>query len=215
MSLPLDARERRFGIPQPLAFCKRAADIAGAAILIAFLWWLVLALALAARVDTGASGIFRQRRIGLYGVPFTLMKIRTMRPLASVTTHVTAASDPRITRFGAFLRRTKLDELPQLMNVLRGDMSFVGPRPDVAEMYRDLRPEWRKVLTVRPGITGPGSIAFRREEQLLAAEADPEAYNRDVIFPAKMRMSIDYIENYSLLGDAMLAFATLWGRENV
>ncbi|MCB1475010.1 MAG: sugar transferase [Rhodobiaceae bacterium] len=209
MSLPLEAGERRFGIPQPRAFVKRSIDFGGAAILMVMLWWLIVLLALAARADTGNPGLFRQRRIGLYGRPFTLIKIRTMRPSVKITTHVTAAGDPRITRLGAFLRRTKLDELPQLLNVLRGDMSFVGPRPDVEEMYRDLPLEWRRILNVRPGVTGPGSLAFRNEEQILAGQDDPEAYNRDIIFPAKVRMTLDYIDNYRLATDFILMGRTL------
>lgn len=171
----------------------------------------VVLLILLARWSTGLTGLFRQERVGLYGRPFTLYKIRSMKQLDGITTNVTTAADPRITSIGRFIRRWKLDEFPQLFNVLKGDMSFVGPRPDVAEVYRSAGDDTRPVLCVRPGITGPASLAFRNEEQLLAAAPDPEAYNRDVIFPAKTMANLAYIRDWSLASDIAILFRTIVG----
>ena len=162
---------------------------------------IVLIATVAARFDTGASGIFRQERIGRDGVPFEVRKIRTMRVSTVHTTTVTTAHDARITRLGGLLRKFKVDELPQLLNVLRGEMSLVGPRPDVAGFADALTGADRIVLQVRPGITGPASLAYRHEEDLLTQAEDPETYNREVIWPDKVRINRAYIENWTLMSD--------------
>ena len=190
---------------------KRGFDFAGALLGLILVGWLIVLAALAARMDVGASGIFRHRRVGRDGRPFDLLKIRTMRSLPGVQTNVTTADDPRITRLGRVLRRTKIDELPQLVNVLKGEMSFVGPRPDVAEYTDHLSETDRVVLSVRPGITGLATLRFRDEEQLLARQADPERYNREVIFPEKIRLNRQYIEEYSFLLDLKYLILTLTG----
>lgn len=199
------------GLSRGQRAAKRALDVAGAAVgLVLAAPVLAVAYALAAR-DTGASGVFRQTRVGKDGRPFTIYKLRTMRAGAPGTT-VTTAADARITPLGRTLRRYKLDELPQLVNVLRGEMSFVGPRPDVPGFADRLEGDDRVVLSIRPGITGPASLAFRDEEALLAAQDDPEAYNRDVVWPEKVRINRRYIEDYSVLGDVRYILQTALGR---
>ena len=173
--------------------------------------WLIGLAIVGARMSTGQSGLFRQRRVGQFGRTFEILKIRTMRDVPGIQTTVTTDADPRITRLGRLLRKYKIDELPQLYNVLRGDMSFVGPRPDVPELIVNLQGDDRVVLSVRPGITGPASIKYRNEEELLAMQIDPDAYNRLVIFPDKTRINRDYVERYRFLNDIHLVVQTLVG----
>lgn len=169
---------------------------------------LGLLACLAVRMDTGESGLYRQIRVGSEGRTFEILKIRTMRAGSEVAGPVTIKDDPRVTRSGRWLRRFKLDELPQLWNVLRGDMSLVGPRPDVPGFADRLEGSDRVVLAVRPGITGPATLAFKDEEALLARAADPERFNAQVLFPAKVRMNRRYVETLSLRGDLKLLAAT-------
>lgn len=164
---------------------------------------------LAATVSTRQWGVFSQERIGRHGQPFRVHKVRSMRRIDGVTTTVTAGTDPRITRVGAWLRRLKIDELPQLVNVVAGEMSLVGPRPDVAGWADLLEGADRVVLAVRPGITGPASVVYRHEEELLAAADDPEVYNREVIWPDKVRLNREYVENWSLRSDLRWLAATV------
>lgn len=178
---------------------------------LAFLWWLILISALLAYLDTGLNGFFKQQRIGKDGQLFNVIKLRSMRPLENVTTTVTTDKDPRISNFGRFLRKTKLDELPQLWNVLIGKMSFVGPRPDVPGYADQLQGEDRIILSVRPGITGPASLAFKDEEDLLAAQKNPQQYNDEVIWPKKVAINKDYIKNYSLITDIRIIWKTIFG----
>jgi lipopolysaccharide/colanic/teichoic acid biosynthesis glycosyltransferase len=155
--------------------------------------------------------LFRQVRVGRRGSPFTILKFRSMTSAANDGAPlVTAGSDPRITTIGRALRSTKLDELPQLLNVLRGDMSLVGPRPEVpqyAAYWSDS--ERSTILSVRPGITDPASVMFRREEQVLATKADPEAYYVEVILPAKATVYVNYVLSRSLIGDLRIISGTL------
>jgi lipopolysaccharide/colanic/teichoic acid biosynthesis glycosyltransferase len=197
------------GLTPAQARRKRVFDVvvAGAA---ATLTAPVVAVAvLAARRDTGGSGIFAHERIGQGGHPFMVHKVRTMAPTAAQGTTVTTADDPRITPLGRRLRQFKIDELPQLFDVLRGTMSLVGPRPDVAGWADTLTGEDRIVLSVRPGITGPASLAFRHEESELAAAEDPEQHNREVIWPQKVRINREYVETWSLLGDVRYLIRTV------
>lgn len=163
----------------------------------------------AAVLETRRSGLFRQVRIGRDGAPFEVLKLRTMRPVAGVDTVVTTRHDRRITRSGAWLRRLKIDELPQLVNVLRGEMSLVGPRPDVPGFADRLEGADRILLSVRPGITGPAAIAYRHEEAILATVPDPERYNREVIWPDKVRLNREYLEHYRLRADLVWMVRTL------
>ena len=194
------------------ALAKRTLDVGAALVgLLLTGWLIVLCAAWSARVHR-ASGFFFQERIGRYSHRFRLIKLRTMRPDPASNTNVTTALDTRITPFGAWLRRTKIDELPQLVNVLVGDMSLVGPRPDVPGFADRLQGEDRIVLSVRPGITGPATLHFRDEERLLAKQHDPESYNRDVVFPIKVSINRMYVEQYSLLWDIRLLLSTILGR---
>lgn len=180
---------------------KRTFDLVVGGVLLVLTAPVQLFAIVAARIDTRASGIFRQQRIGRDGQVFEVMKVRTMRTSTVHTTTVTTANDARITRLGAVFRKLKIDELPNLVNVVRGEMSLVGPRPDVPGYADLLEGADRVILSVPPGITGPASVAFRHEEDLLASAPDPEAYNRDVIWPEKVRINRDYVENWTLMSD--------------
>jgi lipopolysaccharide/colanic/teichoic acid biosynthesis glycosyltransferase len=174
---------------------KRLTDVVVAGLALTISAPVAAVCVVAARRDTGEPGIFAQERIGRDGQPFRAYKIRTMRSAAG--TSVTTSGDPRITRLGRILRMTKLDEVPQLVNVLKGDMSIVGPRPDVAGWADALTGEDRQILTVRPGITGPASLAYRHEERLLGSVDDPETYNREVIWPDKVMINRAYVARWS------------------
>jgi lipopolysaccharide/colanic/teichoic acid biosynthesis glycosyltransferase len=152
-----------------------------------------------------------QDRVGRNGKTFKVIKVRTMRPVQGVETVVTTDQDPRITRLGRFWRKTKIDELPQLINVLKGDMSFVGPRPDVPGFADRLVGDKRLVLSIRPGITGPATLKYRDEEQILMGVEDPETYNREVIFPDKVRINLEYIREYSFWKDLKYIWVTVFG----
>ena len=146
------------------------------------------------------------------GKQFPLLKLRSMRVIAGSQTNVTADGDQRITKTGRILRKLKIDELPQLFNVLLGQMSLVGPRPDVPGFADQLTGDDRIILSIRPGITGPASIAFRKEEEILASVDDPETYNREVIWPEKVAINKQYVQSQSLLGDVKLILQTVLGR---
>ena len=192
------------------AFQKRTFDLFLAALGLLVAWWLILLAWLAASIDTRSNGFFVQKRVGRNGKIFRVVKIKTMRPVAAFDTTVTRRGDPRITPLGAFFRRTKIDELPQLWNVFLGDMSFVGPRPDVPGFADTLEGEERAMLSIRPGITGPATLKYRNEEELLAAQEDPEAYNREVIWPNKVQINLDYIRNWSLARDIKYILDTVF-----
>lgn len=190
---------------------KRAFDIfaSGSALLLCLLPMVLVALAV--RLDTPGPVLFRQLRVGRYGRNFYILKFRTMVDRPSMPGHeITVHQDPRITRSGAFLRHWKLDELPQLWNVLRGDMSVVGPRPEVPR-YVELYPQPQRdlVLSVRPGITDPASIKYRSEADMLAGADDPEQLYREVILPDKLAMAADYAAHVSLSGDLAIILRTL------
>ncbi len=199
------------GLSKAAVLQKRMFDLCLSLLGLLLFWWLIILAAVLARLDTGESGFFTQTRVGQHGKLFKLVKIRTMRPSASIDTTVTTANDLRITRLGKFFRKTKIDELPQLMNVLIGQMSLVGPRPDVPGFADQLKGEQKIILSIKPGITGPATLAYRNEEELLTSVANPEEYNEEVIFPDKVRMNMDYIKNYSLLGDVRYIIATIFG----
>ncbi|MBZ6377431.1 sugar transferase [Pacificimonas flava] len=188
---------------------KRGLDIAGSAAGLAVLWPVIAVSIVLARRDTKASGLFAQTRIGQHGRPFTVYKLRTMRAVSG--TSITTANDARITPLGAKFRRWKLDELPQLWNVLKGDMSFVGPRPDVPGYADRLEGRDRKVLELKPGITGPATLKYREEQDMLAAADDPVAFNDNVIWPDKVRINLAYLENYRLSDDIKMIWRTVRG----
>jgi lipopolysaccharide/colanic/teichoic acid biosynthesis glycosyltransferase len=207
----MDTYDPALRIPPTSLVVKRLFDVAMALAGLMLLGWVIALAALVARLETGEPGLFVQSRIGRHGKPFDLYKIRTMRSSTMLQSTVTGLNDARITKFGKILRRTKIDELPQLYNVLVGDMSLVGPRPDVAGFADILQGEDRAVLTLRPGITGPATLIYRDEESLLAGVEDPESYNREVLFPQKVRINLDYIRNYSLIGDIKYILRTVFG----
>jgi len=149
-----------------------------------------------------------QWRIGRGGNPFRICKFRTMHQQAQGDS-VTVAGDPRVTRIGHWLRHSKVDCLTELVNVLIGQMSLVGPRPDVAGYADQLQGDDRRLLQLRPGITGPASIKYRNEEELLAQQADPKWYNDNVIWPDKVRINLDYLDNWSFFEDIRLIFKTI------
>ena len=198
------------GLSTGQAVIKRSFDFMVALFGLLVTWWLILLAWVAASIDTRSNGFFIQKRVGRNGEIFRVVKIKTMHPVAAFDTTVTRRGDPRITPLGAFFRRTKIDELPQLWNVLFGDMSFVGPRPDVPGFADKLQGDERAMLSIRPGITGPATLKYRNEEELLAAQDDPEAYNRDVIWPDKVRTNLQYIQEWSLWNDCCYIFRTIF-----
>ena len=165
-------------------------------------------IALVILLDDGPPALFSQTRVGRNGKPFRIWKFRTMRA-GSQGSAITAAGDVRVTRSGAVLRKFKLDELPQLFNVLRGDMSLVGPRPEVPEHVEIQAPAWRTVLRVRPGITDLASLLYRDEERILAASADPNSFYRETVLPAKLRLNLAYLRARSFWRDLRLIFLTI------
>ena len=190
---------------------KRLFDIVLSVIGLVLSSWVILLAWLIASWETKSNGLFMQKRIGRDGKPFTLFKIKSMRPVDGVDTTVTASGDRRITRSGRFFRKTKIDELPQLFNVLLGSMSFVGPRPDVPGFADLLEGEEREILSIRPGITGPASLKYKDEEQILAQQKDPERYNREVIWPDKVAINRAYIKEWSLRKDIQYIVKTVTG----
>ena len=183
---------------------KRAFDVTVAGLVLLLLWPVMVIIAVLIRATSPGPAFFRQERVGLHGELFRIHKFRTLRT-GPAGTMISPTGDPRITKVGAVLRRTKLDELPQLLDVLAGTMSLVGPRPEVPA-YAALWPaEYRDViLSVRPGITDPASVAFRDEPERLAAVADPEAYYVSVLLPEKARMYAEYVRGQSFLGDLVV-----------
>lgn len=155
--------------------------------------------------------VFTQKRVGKDGKLFTMYKFRSMSVHHSGSS-VSVAGESRITPLGAKLRRYKMDELPELWNVLVGDMSFVGPRPDVPGYADKLEGNNRRVLQLRPGITGPASLKYRDEEMLLARQANPQEYNDNVIYPDKVRINLYYLDHYSFLADIKMIVATVLGK---
>lgn len=189
---------------------KRSFDFIFSIILFFFVWWIILLLIVISFFDTKKSGIIVQRRIGWKGLPFKIYKIRTMKFLDNHNeTTITTKRDKRITKTGKFIRRYKLDELPQIINVIIGNMSFVGPRPDVDGYANKLEGDDRIILTIKPGITGPASIYFRNEEDLLEKQINPKEYNDLVLWPKKIELNKKYIENYTMLGDIIYLYKTL------
>lgn len=155
------------------------------------------------------SPFFRQKRVGRKGKLFTMVKFRTMS-VGHTGTSVSVAGEARITPLGAFLRKYKLDELPELWNVLVGEMSLVGPRPDVPGYADKLEGEDRNVLELRPGITGPASLKYSNEEEILSNVENPKKYNDEVIFPDKVKINLEYYYNRSFIGDFKIIINTIF-----
>jgi lipopolysaccharide/colanic/teichoic acid biosynthesis glycosyltransferase len=188
---------------------KRIIDFAAALIGLIALVPLFLLVTVLVKLTSRGPVLFRQERVGQYGKIFRIAKFRSMFEDADKRgLSLTSAGDPRITPLGRILRRFKLDEFPQLWNVLIGDMSLVGPRPEVPHYVALYSAAQRRVLTVRPGITDPASIAYRHEEQLLGRQPVPDRYYRDVILPDKVSMNLDYLDHISLSYDLSLVLRT-------
>jgi lipopolysaccharide/colanic/teichoic acid biosynthesis glycosyltransferase len=181
---------------------KRLLDVALAATGLVVCGPLLVALAAAVRLESPGPALFFQTRVGRHRRPIRVAKLRTMVADAErAGPAVTAGGDPRVTRVGAMLRRTKLDELPQLWNVLRGDMSIVGPRPEVPHYVAAYRPEWQPLLAVRPGLTDVASLTFRDEERLLSLARDPGRAYTEVVMPMKLQLAVDDLARSSVLHD--------------
>ena len=189
---------------------KRLFDAIASAVGLVVLSPVMGVIALFIRRESGPPVIFKQQRVGRFGRPFTLYKFRTMRPAAPGAPMVTTSGDNRITQVGKVLRSTKADEFPQLWNVLRGDMSIVGPRPEV-QAYVDQWPDEDReiILSVRPGITDPVTLELRREEEILAGQPDPEHYYLTQLLPAKAQGYVRYVRDQSFVNDLRIIARTL------
>ena len=192
-----------------MKYTKRIFDIFFAFVGLFLTWWLIALAWLIACLETHSNGFFIQDRVGKNGKLFKVIKIKTMKKINGLTTTITSANDARITLSGKFFRKLKIDELPQLWNVLKGDMSFVGPRPDVPGYADQLTGDDRVILFIRPGITGPASIKYKNEEELLSKQQDPQWYNDNVIWPDKVRINKEYIKQWSLLKDIKYILQTI------
>ncbi len=188
---------------------KRLFDIVVALIGISVFLLPIVCLILMATVTIGEFGLFSQQRVGQYAKLFTMYKIKTMKSNTTGDTN-TIVDDLTIPWFAKLLRRTKLDELPQLFNVLTGNMSLVGPRPDIIGYADKLTGEDKIILSVKPGITGPATLKFRNEEDILRQQPNPKEYNDTVIWKEKVRINKDYIQNWSFLGDIKYIFKTFF-----
>jgi lipopolysaccharide/colanic/teichoic acid biosynthesis glycosyltransferase len=197
-----------------LQFGKRFFDLT-----VALLGLIILAvpmglIAISIRSTSGSPILFIQQRVGKDGDIFYVKKFRTMSVRVVKDSSITVAGDSRVTPIGSYLRRWKLDELPQLWNVLVGEMSLVGPRPDVPGYADKLQGDDRKLLLLRPGITGPATLAYRNEEEILAKVSDPVQYNNEIIYPDKVRINLEYMKNCSLVQDLKYILETIGGRSN-
>jgi lipopolysaccharide/colanic/teichoic acid biosynthesis glycosyltransferase len=182
-----------------LRFGKRAFDLTASAVGILLLLPILAAIGLAVRLTSRGPVLFRQIRVGQFGKPFELLKFRSMRVGSEKGSQLTAVGDPRITPLGVWLRRTKVDELPQLWNVVRGDMSIVGPRPEVPRFVAQYSDRQRSVLNARPGITGPKINVF--EEELLARQVDKQQFYLNTLLPAKLETDLAYVSEICFFTD--------------
>jgi lipopolysaccharide/colanic/teichoic acid biosynthesis glycosyltransferase len=178
---------------------KRIFDLLLSLVGLLAIGWLLFIFWIMASIDTRSNGLFIQERIGQWGGVFKIYKLKTMHPVTA-----------KISRLGFFLRNTKIDELPQLWNVLKGEMSFVGPRPDVAGYYDLLESEARKILELKPGITSEASLKYKNEDWLLAQQDNPLQYNDAVLFPDKVRMNLEYYYHRSFFWDLRIIWRTVF-----
>lgn len=193
-------------------FIKRTFDLFTALIAIVLLFPLFIFLAVYIKISCPGSLFFIQTRVGRHAKLFKIIKFRTMKDNHDGNS-ISVMGQSRITPLGAILRKYKLDELPELWNILMGDMSFVGPRPDVPGYADKLKGEDRKLLAIRPGLTGPASIKYSREEELLALHPNPQMYNDEIIYPDKVRINIAYIKHQSFWLDIKIIVFTLFGKQ--
>ena len=178
---------------------KRTFDFLASLVSIFLFCWIILICIIIASIDTKSTGLFIQKRIGQFGKPFNIFKIKSMNDTTK-----------KVSAFGNFLRKSKLDELPQLLNILLGQMSFVGPRPDVPGYYDKLKGEERKILELKPGLTSEASIKYANEEEVLSQKENPLEYNDSVIFPNKIKMNLEYYYKQSILVDLQILVKTIF-----
>ena len=174
-------------------------------------WWIILIAWIIATIETKSNGFFMQKRVGKNGKLFNVYKIKTMKKINGIDTTITSSNDVRITKSGKFFRDTKVDELPQLFNILMGDMSFVGPRPDVEGYADKLQGDDRIILSIKPGITGPASLKYKDEEDILSKKINPKEYNDRIIWPDKVKINKEYLKNWTLKKDMMYIIKTVVG----
>lgn len=179
-------------------FWKRILDFLLALFGILVLFPLLVVLYILSSTDVSGNGLFVQERIGQFGKPFMLFKFKSIHP-----------ESRKVSAYGKFIRRFKLDELPQLFNILKGDMSFVGPRPDIPGYYDVLKGEDRRILALKPGLTSEASIKYRNEDALLEEQEDPDRYNDEVLFPDKVKMNLEYLKKISLKTDLKIIIRTI------
>jgi len=189
---------------------KRLFDIVASFFGLILLSPVLLVIAILIKLRMPGPVFFYQKRTGRFGKLFTIYKFRTMSVNHGGNT-ISVKGESRITPLGAVLRKYKLDELPELWNVLKGDMSFVGPRPDMPEYADKLAGEERQILKLRPGITGPATLKYANEEELLASVPEPQKYNNEVLWPDKVRINLNYYRNRSFTGDILIILQTLFG----
>ena len=190
---------------------KRLFDITCSLLGLVLLAPLMVVIALIIKLSSAGPILFSQKRVGLHERLFTVYKFRTMVDKAdTMGTSVTAGGDPRITPVGRVLRRTKFDELPQLLNVLKGDMSFIGPRPDVPEITAKYTPQMKRIFSVRPGITSVATLHFRREEEILAKVPDPDVFYDAVVVPLKVSLAMEHVRRNSFWFDLKILLQTVW-----
>jgi len=189
---------------------KRLFDLPASLIGLIVLFPIFIVVSVLVKISSEGPVFFVQKRIGKNGKVFQMIKFRSMAVIQSSDSTISIKGDMRITKTGAFLRKYKLDELPELFNVLRGDMSIVGPRPDVSGYADKLEGEDVLILELRPGITGPASLKYANEEDILALQEDPIKYNDEVIYPDKVELNLDYYYNNNLWIDIKIIFATIF-----
>jgi lipopolysaccharide/colanic/teichoic acid biosynthesis glycosyltransferase len=189
---------------------KRLLDILASSVALILLFPLLFILGVAVAVTSPGGAFFRQVRVGKDGREFALLKFRSMRPGSEAGGQITVGTrDPRITGVGHFLRKTKLDELPQLINILKGDMSVIGPRPEVPKYVALYSSEQRKVLSVRPGLSSLASIAYINENEVLGRSSDPERTYIEEVMPAKLELDLRYVQEQGLVMDLRIIASTL------
>jgi lipopolysaccharide/colanic/teichoic acid biosynthesis glycosyltransferase len=200
----------RFQKKRATLAAKRAGDIAASLVILLVLSPLFLLLALAVKLDSPGPVFYRQIRVGRYNKDFRIFKFRTMVQNADqIGPAVTTGGDARVTRVGRLIRRCRLDEFSQLLNVLNGTMSLVGPRPEVRRYVDAYSPEGMATLLVRPGITAPSSIAFKDEDRLLVSSGDPDRIYIEQILPPKTELNLKYLQGISVAGDLKIMFQTV------
>jgi lipopolysaccharide/colanic/teichoic acid biosynthesis glycosyltransferase len=188
---------------------KRIFDFACASVGLVIISPLLIAIAVLIKLSSAGPVFFKQNRVGKGGKLFRMIKFRTMKENHGGSS-VSVKGEPRITSIGAVLRKYKLDELPELINVIKGEMSFVGPRPDVPGYADLLEGENRIILSVRPGITSPASLKYSNEEEILASAEDPIFYNDNVIYPDKVKLNLEYVKNRTFINDLWIIICTIF-----